>query len=189
MDKEERSFHFDIRSRRTKLALATMVVVIAIGAAIYGYHQAQQQELIQFLTEYHAYNPNFEYEALMEVNVDRLPKPNGNLTVQNLIITYAFNPADEYDSVPYLRLTYLSGPPCNVSQFPSSTNCHEILLIVPNNNVTNTSSPMRSGPSYVLYAGPLNSFIFDLQTDAGEHIEWHLYLFLMTYQGTDSGGS
>ena len=165
-----------------------MLVVIAIGVVIYECYQAQEQELIQFLIEYHAYNPNFKYEALMEVNVDTLPKPNGNLTVQNLIIDYAFNPADEYDSVPYLRLTYVSGPPCNVSQFPSSTNCHEMLLIIPNNNVTNMSSPSGSGPAYALYAGPLNNFMFDLQTDSGEHIEWHLYLFLATYTGNDSGG-
>ncbi|MGD0423376.1 MAG: hypothetical protein ABSA92_07950 [Candidatus Bathyarchaeia archaeon] len=117
-----------------------------------------------------------------------MPKPNGNLTVQNLIINYSFHPADAYDGVPYLRLTYVSGPRCNVSQSPSSTNCHELLLIIPNNNVTNLSSPSRTGPGYVLYAGPLNTFLFDLQTDAGEHIEWHLYLFLATYTGTDGGG-
>lgn len=181
--------HLDLGSRRTKLiALAILLVAIAIGAAIYGYYQVQQQELIQVLTEYHAYNPDFKYEALMEVNVDTLSRPNGNLTVQSLIIDYAFNPADVYDSVPYLRLTYVSGPPCNVSQFPSPTNCHEMLLIIPNNNVTNTSSPSRSGPGYVLYAGPLNSFLFDLQTDTGEHIEWRLYLFLATYTGSGGGG-
>jgi hypothetical protein len=165
-----------------------LLILVTIGAAIYEYYQARQQEIIQFLIAYHAYSPNFKYEPLMEVNVDTLPKPRGNLSVQNLIIDYTFNPADEYDSVPYLRLTYVSGPPCDVSQIPSSTNCQEMLLIIPNNNVTNMSSPMRSGPSYALYAGPLNNFIFDLQTDTGEHIKWHLYLFLATYTGTDDGG-
>jgi hypothetical protein len=181
--------HLDIGSRRSKLILLIILLMgIAIGGGIYGYYKVQEQELIQFLARYHAYNSNFKYEALMEVNVDALPKPNGNLTVQNLIIGYTFNSADEYDSVAYFRLTYLSGPPCNVSQTPSSTNCQQMLLIIPNNNVTNNSSPSRSGPGYVLYARPLNNFIFDLRTDAGEYIEWHLYLFLMIYLGTDGGG-
>ena len=180
---------FDLGSRRTKLiVLATLIVAITIGAAIYGYYEVQQQELIQFLAHYHAYNSNFKYEALIEVTVDMLPKPNGNLTVRNLIIGYSFNPPDEYDNVPYFRITYISGPPCNISQFPSSTNCHEMLLIIPNNNVTNTSSPSHLGPGYVLYAGPLNNFGFDLQTDTGEHIEWHLYLFLATYTGKGNEG-
>ena len=185
----EIEFPVSTRSRRIKLiVLATLLVAIAVGAAIYGYYQVQQQELIQFLTHYHAYNSNFEYEALIEVNVDTLSKPSGNLTFHNLVIGYSFNPADEYDSVPYLRITYLSGPPCDVSQYPSSTNCHEMLLIIPDNNVTNTSSSSHSGPGYVLYAGPLNNFGFDLQTDSGEHIEWRLYLFLATYKGSGSGG-
>jgi len=178
-----------VRSRRTKLiAVASVLIAIAIAGATYGYYAMQQQELITVLRQYHAYNPEFKYESLVEVDVDALPKPNGNFTIHNLVIDYGFYAADAYDSVPYLRLTYVSGPPCNVSQFPSSTNCREILLIIPNNNVTNLSSPSHTGPGYVLYAGPLNHFIFDLQTETGEHIAWRLYLFLATYTGTDGGG-
>ena len=160
-----------------------MLILIALAAGVYVYYQIQQEELTQFLTYYHAYNPNFKYEPLIAIDVDALPKTGGNLTVHNLIIAYTFNSADEYDNVPYLRITYVSGPPCNVSQFPSSTNCDQMLLIIPNNNVTNTGS-LRQG----IYAGPHNSFGFDLQTETGEHIKWHLYLFLMTYVGTGGGG-
>jgi len=174
-----------ISSRRARLiGVATFLIVLAIGVAIYSYYEAQHQELIQFLVQYRAYNPNFNYEALAEVNVDALQRPNGNFTVENLMISYTFNSADEYDSVPYFRFTYESGPPCNVSQFPSSSNCREMLLIIPNNNITNVASPTRQGPGYVLYAGPLNSFVFDLETEMGQHIAWRLYLFLLTYVGT-----
>lgn len=177
-----------MRSRRSKLiVLASLLIVIALGAGVYGYYQIQQEELIQFLTQYHAYNPNFKYEPLVIIDVDALTKTGGNLTIRNLIIAYKFNSADEYDNVPYLRITYVYGPPCNISQSPSSTNCHEMLLIIPDNNLTNTSS-LRQTLGHVLYAGPLNNFGFDLQTETGEHIEWHLYLFLLTYLGTDGGG-
>jgi hypothetical protein len=149
-----------------------------IVAGVVTYDQLQQEDLIRFLSRYDAYNPDFKYEPLIVIDVDALPKTGGNLTVRNLIIAYTFNSADAYDNVTYLKITYLSGPACNVSQFPSTT-CHEMLLIIPNNNVTNTSA-LRQGPDYALYAGPTNNFGFDLQTETGEHIEWHLYLFVVT---------
>ena len=155
-----------------------IVLVTAIG--VYEYYQLKQEELIRILIHYQAYNPNFKYEEFAALDVDSLPKPNGNLTFRDLIIAYTFNSPDEYDSVPYLKVTYLSGPACNVSQSPSSVNCHEMLLIIPENNVNITARH--------LYAGPLNSFGFDLNTETGEHITWHLYLFLLTYIGTNSRG-
>jgi hypothetical protein len=114
------------------------------------------------------------------VDIDSLRKPSGNLTVGNLIIAYTFHPPDSVDNVPYVWLTYLSAPPCNTSANPSSGNCQQILLIIPNNNVT---PPNRE---HALYASPLNGFGFELYTENGKHIEWHLYLFLATYNGTSN---
>jgi hypothetical protein len=157
-----------------------MLTVIVVGAGAYEYYQIQQEELIQFLNHYRAYNSDFKYEQLAVVDVDTLSKLSGNLAFKSLIITYTFNPPDEYDDVPYLRLTYASGPACNISQYPSSVNCHEMLLIIPTNNVTVMDK--------ALSAGPLNNFGFDLYTETGAHIEWQLYLFLATYVGTGNGG-
>ena len=182
-----RKSHFSnkISSRRAKLIIiATTLTIIALAGA-YAYEQIQQHEIIQFLTRYHAYSPDFKYEPLIVLDVDALSKSGGNVTVKDLTISYRFNAADEYDDVPYLKLTYDSGPPCNISQFPSSTNCREMLVIIPVNNLTNESSLTQI---HALYAGPLNNFGFDLQTETGTHIEWHLYLFLATYVGGDQSG-
>ena len=157
-----------------------MLSVILVGAGVYEYYQIQQEELIGFLNHHHAYDSAFKYEQLAVIDVDTLAKPSGNLTFKSLTITYTFNPPDEYDDVPYVRLTYASGPACNISQYPSSVNCHEMLLIIPTNNVTVMDRSIS--------AGPLNNFGFDLNTETGAHIEWQLYLFLATYVGTGNRG-
>jgi len=174
-----------VRSRRTKLLIVASILIMIVLSAVYAYYQIRQQEIIQFLTSYHAYNPDFKYEPLIVLEVDNLSKSGGNVSIQNLKIGYTFNQPDEYDDVPYLKLTYLSGPPCNVSQYPSSTNCREMLVIIPINNLTNPTSLTQT---HALYAGPLNNFGFDLQTETGAHIEWHLYLFLATYVGIYESG-
>jgi len=181
----ENCFPISIRSRRVKLTIvACLIVIIALAVGTYAYNQIQQQEVIRFLTQYHAYSPDFKYQPLDVIDVDALSKSGGNITVQNLIIGYAFDQPDAYDNVPYLKLTYLAGPPCNVSQFPTPENCHEMLVIIPINNVTTTNSLSQI---HTLYAGPLNNFGFDLQTETGAHIEWYLYLFLATYTGSGGG--
>lgn len=173
-----------IKSRRAKLIILASVLIVIVLAAVYAYYQIQQQEIIQFLTQYHAYSPNFKYEPLIVLDVDSLSKSAGNVTVQNLQISYTFNGPDEYDDVPYLKLIYISGPACNVAQSPSATNCREMLVIIPVNNLANGSSLTQI---HALYAGPLNYFGFDLQTDTGVHIAWQLYLFLATYVGAQDG--
>jgi hypothetical protein len=163
------------RSKRIVLLATLVTILVAVG--VLAFYQIQQEQLVSFLTEYGAYDAKFKYEPLAVVDIDSLPKPTGNLTAGKLIITYAFHPADNVDNVPYVWLTYVSAPPCSTSATPSSGNCQQLLLIIPNNNVT---PPNRQ---HALYASPLNSFGFELYTGTGAHIEWHLDLFLATYNG------
>jgi hypothetical protein len=156
---------------------ALIVVIIVVG--VFAYYQIQQIELVSFLTQYGAYKPNVKYTALSVVDVDSLPKPSGNLTVGTLLITYAFHQPDNLDNVPYFWLTYVSGGTCTSTGSASSSDCHQMLLIIPDNNVTTTT---KQPP---LYANPLNSYGFELYTANGEHIEWHLYLFLATFTGNN----
>ena len=180
MRREEIEFSI-IGTRPHKLAILFIIlIVVLVSAGVYAHYQIQQQELIQFLNHYGAYNPKFKYEPFAIVDVDKLPHPAGNITSRNIVIAYTFNAPDAFDDVPYLRITYVSGPPCNISQLPSSDNCHQMLVIIPNNNVAATNN--------VLYAGPLNNYGFDLYTETGTHIVWRLYLFLATYVGTDQSG-
>lgn len=168
--------------RSSRIILVSLLILIVVGVGIFAYYEIKRRELISFLDYYHAYKPNFTYEQLGLVDVDKLPRVGGNLIFKSLVIAFTFNLPDVYDDVPYLRITYLSGPQCNSSQYPSSVNCQQMLLIIPDNNVTVTD---RIQP---LYAGPLNTFALDLYTKTGEHIEWHLYLFLATCIGTDDNG-
>ena len=97
----ENCFPISIRSRRVKFTIvASLIVIIGLAVGVYAYSQIQQQEIIRFLTRYHAYSPDFKYQPLDVMDVDSLPKSGGNITVQNLIIDYAFNQPDEYDNVP-----------------------------------------------------------------------------------------
>jgi hypothetical protein len=164
------------RSKRIVLLATLVAIIVAVG--VFEFYQIQQEQLVSFLKQYGAYDARFKYEPLAVVDIDSLQKPAGNLTAGKLIIAYAFHPADNVDNVPYLWLTYVSAPPCNASTNPSSGTCQQLLLIIPNNNVT---PPNRV---HGLYASPLNSFGFELYTATGAHIEWHLYLFLATYNGT-----
>jgi len=158
-----------------------VVIAIMIGVGVIAYFQIQQQELVSFLTQYGAYNPKFSYTPLAVVDVDLLPKPSGNLTFGTLIIAYAFHQPDNLDSIPYLWLTYVTGGGCNSGNAASVGRCRELLLIIPDNNVT------YPGQEPLLYAHPLNSYGFELYTASGEHIEWHLYLFLVSEGGANKG--
>ena len=164
--------------RVKRIALLAILVAIIVGGGVFAFYQIQQQQLVSFLKQYDAYDTKFKYEPLAVVDIDSLPKPAGNLTAGKLIIAYAFHPADNLDNVSYVWLTYLSGPPCNNTANPSSGNCNQFLLIIPNNNVT---PPNRQ---HAVYVSPQNSFGLELYTETGEHIEWHLYLFLATNNGT-----
>ena len=146
----------------------TAIIAIIIGVAVFAYQQFQQQELVSFLTEYGAYNAAFSYTPVAVVDVDSLPKPSGNLTFGTIIISYVFHQSDNFDPIPYLWLTYVSGGTV------SAAGRHEILLIVPDNNAT---YPGQEPP---LYANQRKSYGFELYTASGEHIEWHLYLFLVS---------
>jgi hypothetical protein len=155
-----------------------VVVAILIGVGVFAYYQVQQQELVSFLTKYGAYNSRFSYTPVAVIDVDSLPKPSGNLTFGTLIIAYAFHQPDSLDNIPYLWLTYVSGG-CNSGDAGSVGGCREVLLIIPDNNVT---YPGQEPP---LYAHPLKSYGFELYTASGEHIEWHLYLFLVSGGGVN----
>jgi len=160
---------------------AAAVVAIMIGVGVFAYYQIQQQELVSFLTQYGAYNSKFSYTRVAVVDVDSLPKPSGNLTFGTLIITYEFHQPDNIDNIPYLWLTYVSGGDCNSGGAGPVGGCGEMLLIIPNNNVT---YPSQEPP---LFAHPLKSYGFELYTTSGEHIEWHLYLFLVSDAGINKG--
>jgi hypothetical protein len=162
-----------------RIVLLAILIVTLVGAGVFAFYQIQQEELVSFLTQYGAYNPKFKYEPFAVIDVDSLARPAGNFTQGKLVITYSFHLPDNIDNVPYLWLTYVSAPPCNNSGNPSSGSCHQMLLIIANNNVTPPDT------EHALYASPLKSFGFELSTDTGEHIEWHLYLFIVTYNGTD----
>jgi hypothetical protein len=162
------------------ILLVILLAVATAGAGAYVFDQIQKREVVSFLNYYHAYDSYFTYELLAVVDVDMLSRSGGNLSFHNLMVAYAFNPPDAYDNVPYLRITYVSGPPCNVSGFPSSVNCHQMLLIIPLNNISDRVQILR--------AGPRNTFGLDLYTGSGQHIEWRLYLFLATYLGPDENG-
>ena len=168
--------------KRSKLIIrVAAVVVIVIGVGVFAYYQIQQQELVSFLTQYGAYNSKFSYTPVAVVDIDSLPKPSGNLTFGTLIITYAFHQPDNLDSIPYLWLTYVSGGGCNSGGAGSVGGCHQTLLIIPDSNA---SYPSQEPP---LYASPLKSYGFELYTASGEHIEWHLYLFLVSEAGVNKG--
>jgi len=156
-----------------------VVIVIIMGVSIIAYYQVQQEELVSFLTEYRAYDPKFSYTPIAVVDVDSLPKPSGNLTFGKLIIAYAFHQPDNLDNIPYLWLTYVSEG-CNAGNAESVGGCREMLLIISDNNVT---YPGQEPP---LYAHPLNNYGFELYTASGGHIEWHLYLFLVSEGGANN---
>jgi len=164
------------RSKRIVL-LATLVAIL-VGVGVFAFYQIQQEQLVSFLTGYGAYDARFKYEPLTVVDIDSLPKPAGNLTADDLTITYVFHPADNLDNVPYVWLTYVSAPPCSTSAMQPSSSCQQFLLIIPNNNVTPPNMERA------LYAKPQNSFGFELYNETGGHIDWRLYLFLATYNGT-----
>lgn len=162
-----------LAKRLRLMLLATALIAITLIVGVLAFYQIQQMELVSFLRQYGAYNSSFKYTPLLVVDVDSIARPTGNLSTSPLVITYAFHQADNVDNVPYLWLTYVSGNSCDQSG-KGSSQCHQMLLIIPDNNVT---LPGKEPP---LYAHPLNSYGFELYTASGEHIEWHLYLFLVT---------
>jgi len=170
-----------IGKRRLSMVQVVVVIAIILGVGTIAYYQIQQQELVSFLTQYGAYSPKFWYTPIAVLDVDSLPKPSGNLTFGKLTIAYAFHQPDNLDNIPYLWLTYVSGGGCNAGNAGSAGGCRETLLIIPDNNVT---YPGQEPP---LYAHPLNSYGFELYTASGGHIEWHLYLFLVSERGANNG--
>lgn len=162
------------------ITLAATLGVILVGVGVFVYCQIQQEELVSYLRQYGAYDARFKYEPLTVIDVDSLPKPAGNLSIEKLILVYEFHPPDQLDNVSYLWLTYAAAPPCNSNGIPPSSSCEQRLIIIPNNNVTPPNM------QHALYANPLNSFGFELYTARGQHIEWHLYLFLATYNPTNN---
>lgn len=167
----------NLGKRSKRIVLLATLVAIMVGGGVFAFYQIQQQQLVSFLRLYDAYDSRFKYDPLSVVNIDSLPRPVGNLTAGNLIINYAFHSPDNLDNVSYVWLNFVSAPPCNDTTSSSSGNCQQFLLIIPNNNVT---QPNRQ---HAVYVSPHNSFGLELSTETDEHIEWHLYLFLATYNG------
>jgi len=158
-----------ILSERKRVLLLVIIIGVIVGG-VYAYDVAQKLETVSFLKRLGAYDPYYSYERIAVIDVDSLPRTGSNITFRNLIVAFTFNPPDEFDNVAYLRITYVSGPPCSVSGQPSSVNCKQMLVIIPNNNVSNRVEVLR--------AGPRNTFGLDLYTNSGQHIEWRLFLFL-----------
>ena len=170
-----------VGKRCKSIILVSVVVAIMIGVGVFAYYQIRQQELVSFLTQYGAYNSNFSYTPVAVIDVDSLPIPSGNLTFGTLIIAYAFHQPDNFDNLPYLWLTYVTGGICSFPGTESVGQCREVLLIIPDNNVT---YPSQEPP---LYAHPHSSYGFELSTASGKHIEWHLYLFLVSAAEVNNG--
>ena len=167
------SLQFGKRGKRIALLLS-LIAIIGV-ASVLAFYQLQQEQLVSFLSQYGAYNPKDKYDPVAVIFVDSLQRPSGNFTQGNIVISYSFHLPDNVDNVPYLWITYLSAPPCVTSGTQSQSSCHQMLLIIASNNVT------APDPQHALYANPRNSFGFELTTASGQHIEWELYLFLVTY--------
>ncbi|HUK27591.1 MAG TPA: hypothetical protein VLV31_04135 [Candidatus Acidoferrales bacterium] len=173
-------FPLRLGKRGKRITLLLTLIAIIITGSILAFYQLQQEQLVSFLTQYGAYNPKDKYTPVTVVHVDSLPRPSGNFTQGNVVISYAFHSSDNIDNVPYLWITYLSPPPCVTSGTQSQVACHQMLLIIASNNVT------APDPQHALYAQPHSSFGFELVTASGQHIEWELYLFLVTYSETST---
>jgi hypothetical protein len=148
---------------------------------------SEEQQAARFLSQY-SWLPydsfNVRYEQLHDLDVLML-HGNGTLTLGNMTVTYTFEPGSLLtENRPYLQLNYVSGPSCMNPALiqpsdPPLKNCHESLLLVANNNFT--SSPMLDWGSRYAYLEPGRSQAFQLYTQDGHYIDWHLYLFLVTY--------
>jgi len=171
-------FPLRLGKRGKRIVLLLSLITIIAVASVLAFYQLQQEQLVSFLTQYGAYNSKYSYAPVAVIDVDSLPRPSGNFTQGKVVIGYSFHSPDNIDDVPYLWITYLSAPPCVVSGSQSQNGCHQMLLIVASNNVT------APDPQHALYARPSSSFGLELTTAAGQHIEWELYLFLVTYSET-----
>jgi len=178
------------------LILGAVLILIILGAIAYEYFQGQRErDVIDILKQEGVWHAGANYEKFVDVDVDSLPKPSGEWTYKTVTVNYTFLSQCLNCE---LQLTYILNP----TQSCYTVSCNQAVLFVATNNVTSLGRGMLSNPSvdytgfnpYFDYWGPTTtrgggyycywyaycSHFLPLTTFTGQHIAWHLYLYLVT---------
>jgi hypothetical protein len=171
------------------LILGAVLILVMLGAMAYQYYQGQRErDVINILKQEGVWYTQTNYEKFVDADVDSLSKPSGQWTYKTATVNYTlqYNPTSpQYNR---LQITYILNSTEDCSHYSGCSYNQDVLLVATNNV---TALGQGTGNPYFDYWGPTNYLnvpyyrSLDLNTPTGQHIAWHIYLYLVTYT---SGG-